>query len=375
MYTDTVDDEALVTHTAELYALTHMYQVNGLHVLCENHMITHLTLQLSELHMSAILTSSLPCTRFSWSILCSYHMYSSTAQVRQASVTTSATAAQRRRTRRTTYWQKSPVPLSLLVSVCDEKRFESRLLRTHVLVATTYSKEANIDSLLAYYQSSLRLTFDIENTVHETPPARISPIHLQTVYADQHPVPPSVVDDLARLFADDASKDVSLTVDGEVVARAHKSVLSIRSPVFRTMFAAPMAESRTGEVRMQDASANSVRCFVQFMYTSSLGGAASLDNVRALDLFFMARMYQVLGLEMLCENCMIQHLVTENVLETLRVAELHGCDRVRSAVLNYISAHHQVLVQNAHFQRSCTSTGVRWVQQRVVTPKQPHPLL
>jgi hypothetical protein len=75
---------------------------------------------------------------------------------------------------------------------------------------------------------------------------------------------------MRRLFKERVHADVSLICRGGKRIAAHKSVLSVASPVFSSMFRHEMVESRTNEVNMLDWDCSSVEEMVRFIYTARL---------------------------------------------------------------------------------------------------------
>ena len=68
----------------------------------------------------------------------------------------------------------------------------------------------------------------------------------------------SVMDLLRALHEDNVGTDVVFVVQGHRIP-AHRSVLMVQSPVFHAMFRHDLAEKATGEIEIQDYSANAVR--------------------------------------------------------------------------------------------------------------------
>ncbi len=88
--------------------------------------------------------------------------------------------------------------------------------------------------------------------------------------------------------------DVELLV-GEKTFSAHRSLLSIRSPVFAAMFNSGMKEAKTGQVRVEDVNPNTFGHFLYFLYTGTLEPAADKE-----ELYPLADRYQVETLVNLC---------------------------------------------------------------------------
>jgi len=89
--------------------------------------------------------------------------------------------------------------------------------------------------------------------------------------------------------------DVAFLV-GEETLSAHRSLLSIRSPVFEAMFNSGMKEALTGQVRIGDIEPNTFRHFLHFLYTGMLEPGADKE-----ELYLLADRYQVETLVNLCQ--------------------------------------------------------------------------
>ncbi len=89
--------------------------------------------------------------------------------------------------------------------------------------------------------------------------------------------------------------DVELLV-GDQSFPAHRFVLSARSPVFAAMFNSGMAETQTGQVRIEDVDPNIFRLFLEFLYTGPLKSFEETEQ-----LFTLADKYQVETLMTLCQ--------------------------------------------------------------------------
>ena len=116
--------------------------------------------------------------------------------------------------------------------------------------------------------------------------------------------------------------------------RAHKLILSMRSPVFRTMFTSGMAEALTNEVRIQDFNAAVVKEFLRFLYTDQ----CEVDK-HAEQLLSMACKYHVPGLQTLCANHLCATLSTKNVGNILYLSDLYDTTPLQQRVLCYIADH------------------------------------
>ena len=145
--------------------------------------------------------------------------------------------------------------------------------------------------------------------------------------------------------------DVMESIEDSVLAEeripAHKLILSMRSPVFRTMFASGMAESLTNEVRIQDFDAAVVKEFLRFLYTDQ----CEVDK-HAEQLLAMACKYQVPGLKYFCENHLCAMIDSTSVISLLSLAHMYDATQLKACVLHYITRHTKEVVVVDGFMES-----------------------
>ena len=106
----------------------------------------------------------------------------------------------------------------------------------------------------------------------ELPDSQVAAAHAAALL----PIDPAELSsDMGRLFDSGRCSDVSfMVVDTDSSGRsttsvvpAHRAILSVRSPVFRAMFASPMAESSARHVRIEGMSEKVFRAMLFFVYT------------------------------------------------------------------------------------------------------------
>lgn len=116
------------------------------------------------------------------------------------------------------------------------------------------------------------------------------------------------------------SNDVILqTSDGEQF-KASISILSDNSVVFARMFANDMTEKSSGIVNVKDFSGAAMREFLRFI---CLGEIEQLEDI-ALELYEVAKVYQVDNLKKLCLKSLESQITKENITRSLEFADLHG---------------------------------------------------
>ncbi|GIZ05174.1 speckle-type POZ protein B [Caerostris extrusa] len=142
----------------------------------------------------------------------------------------------------------------------------------------------------------------------------------------------SLNNDLLHLYADQKLCDVTLTA-GNKEFRAHKIILSARSPVFESMFQNDMLEKNTGIVNVADMDPEILSMLLEFVYSDTFVGK---DMDTAIKLYLAADKYQILSLRENCSSFMKSNLTVRNVCELLVFADDHQDDRLKTAVEDYI---------------------------------------
>ncbi|GIX68623.1 speckle-type POZ protein [Caerostris extrusa] len=85
------------------------------------------------------------------------------------------------------------------------------------------------------------------------------PAEVRAVYPENRCVNPSstMKDDFYYLYKEQAFSDITLTT-GSIHFKAHKAILSCRSPVFKAMFEHDMMENATGAVNIPDVNSETL---------------------------------------------------------------------------------------------------------------------
>ncbi|KAM6164717.1 speckle-type POZ protein-like [Rhynchocyon petersi] len=143
-----------------------------------------------------------------------------------------------------------------------------------------------------------------------------------------------LADDLGLLWENSQFTDCSLCVAGQEF-RAHKAILTARSPVFRAMFEHEMEESIKNRVQINDMDPEVFKEMMCFMYT---GKAPNLDNM-ADDLLAAADRYALERLKVMCEDALCSNLSVENAADILILADLHSAHQLKSQAVDFINYH------------------------------------
>ncbi|CAL1272629.1 unnamed protein product [Larinioides sclopetarius] len=138
--------------------------------------------------------------------------------------------------------------------------------------------------------------------------------------------------DLLRLYNEQKFCDVALK-SGDKEFGAHKNILSIRSPVFDSMFQNDMLEKSTGVVNITDVDAEILNMMLEYIYSDKL---EDLQMENAMKLYQAADKYQILSLKNKCSSLLKSTLTTRNVFRVLAFADDHHDDKLQTAVKDFI---------------------------------------
>jgi hypothetical protein len=106
---------------------------------------------------------------------------------------------------------------------------------------------------------------------------------------------------------------------GHELFHAHRAILAIRSPVFRTMFDTNMVETMQQEIILDDCSIEVFKEFLFFLYTDTCH--FEMFPTLAHDLLLLACKYQVETLKMICVHFMISQMTVSNAMSLLEIAD------------------------------------------------------
>ena len=147
---------------------------------------------------------------------------------------------------------------------------------------------------------------------------------------------------IGKLFCDQKFSDVKITC-GEEVFHCHRSILSVRSPVFDAMFQSEMLENRSQEVVIRDMKPDIVREMLHFIYNGATSTDTVLDSI-GKDLLAAADQYQLDCLMNKCEEKLCSSLEVSNSLELLLLADRHHASKLRNMALKLVAKNMDSIV-------------------------------
>lgn len=133
-------------------------------------------------------------------------------------------------------------------------------------------------------------------------------------------------------------------VDGTEL-KAHKAVLSARSPVFNAMFEIEMLENRENLIRIEDFSKEVVEELLKFIYSGKVNNLAKV----AKDLLSAADKYELPQLSELCEQFLMSDLSVESAPEILVLSHLHKAVKLKSVVVDFIITNRKEVMKTENW--------------------------
>ncbi len=140
--------------------------------------------------------------------------------------------------------------------------------------------------------------------------------------------------------SDKGLKDVVLHFGPEKErVQASKFMLFARSPVFKTMFAVDMKESKSNEVSIPDISVAVGKEMITYIYTDKAPNVKTMTE----ELLIAAEKYQLPGLKALCENSIVNALNVSNAAYFLLFADRYcGDGKFKKHVLSFITQNKEI---------------------------------
>lgn len=138
---------------------------------------------------------------------------------------------------------------------------------------------------------------------------------------------------MKTLLADPTFADVTFEVDGEEV-RAHRSILSARSPTFKAMFTSGLSESAEGAVIKLDCNKRIFEDVLKYIYTEQV---TLTDVDTAIEMLGRAEEYFLPGLKKECESILLKQYLTEDTATSLMVvADMYRTPALKKACVDFI---------------------------------------
>lgn len=136
------------------------------------------------------------------------------------------------------------------------------------------------------------------------------------------------------------STDVSLLC-GEDRVKCHKFILGLASDVFRTYFKEEndTLENKTNTITITDASIETVREFIKFIYTNDFRD--DFDDMGQL--MYLANKYNVESLRVRCEESLVEKVNKDNVAELAVLGKSYNSEKLKDVSVEFIAKHKEVM--------------------------------
>ncbi|CAM0942702.1 unnamed protein product [Alopecurus aequalis] len=155
-------------------------------------------------------------------------------------------------------------------------------------------------------------------------------------------VPPSdIIEHLRTLLQEKEGTDVIFEVQGEAFP-AHKTVLAMRSPVFKAELYGTMREKDMSRIIIVDMQPAVFEALLHFIYTDSLPVMDDLghdDYEEAIRHLLVAEdRYAMERLKMICESILYNNIDVKTVMTTLVLAYQHHCGTLSDVCVQFIAS-------------------------------------
>jgi len=141
-----------------------------------------------------------------------------------------------------------------------------------------------------------------------------------------------LVNDVASLFLSKDHSDVIITC-GDKVYDCHKTILTSRSQVMKTMLESNMKEKITGDIEIKNMDHEVLEDLLKYIYS---GFAPNIEE-HTLELLAAADQYQIEKLKELCEMKLCTRLDSTNCIEFLILGDLHHAQALKIEALEFLS--------------------------------------
>lgn len=141
--------------------------------------------------------------------------------------------------------------------------------------------------------------------------------------------------------------DVKICVQNKEF-RAHRNILSARSPVFAMMFAHNTKESNTGTISIKDCDAGSFSEFLLYLYT---GRTENLTPTTAFHLYYTADKYDFPALKERCVRHLKTSLSVESICNVVLLAAKHQEKDLLEAASEFFARNVEKILISEGWQR------------------------
>uniref|UniRef100_A0A0K0F5V0 Speckle-type POZ protein (inferred by orthology to a human protein) n=1 Tax=Strongyloides venezuelensis TaxID=75913 RepID=A0A0K0F5V0_STRVS len=164
-------------------------------------------------------------------------------------------------------------------------------------------------------------------------------------------LPSTLVNDIASMLDTCQFYDCTIKV-GENNIRAHKSIVSSCSLVFRAMFTSKLSESQTSIVEINDFRYEVVKEMINYIYKDS---TSNLEEM-GIEILAIADKYNLEGLKAMTEQSLCHTLNVGTIFEYFKISEVYGARRLRGYCLEFLRSNAPDILNTEYwstFVREC----------------------
>lgn len=128
-----------------------------------------------------------------------------------------------------------------------------------------------------------------------------------------------------------------------MLIKAHRTLLSARSIIFRTMFSSKWKNSTI--LQISHVSIESFHAFIGYFYTENI----QITVVTAADILWLSHMFRVPRLTTICSQFLTEHVAFHNAVNYLSLAVLISLDNLKLKCLEFISENTAAVLESEVF--------------------------
>jgi hypothetical protein len=133
------------------------------------------------------------------------------------------------------------------------------------------------------------------------------------------------------LFSSSHCSDLKIKTSDQKLFKTHKLILRARSEYFDRMFSNNMKEKLKSEIVVEFDS-RIIKRLLRFIYT----GDINMKEANSLELFEVAKFYEIKNLPETCLKSIQKNLKTENALETISYAIIYELDELFDLCIEHL---------------------------------------
>lgn len=176
-----------------------------------------------------------------------------------------------------------------------------------------------------------------------------------------------LLNQIGNFHDDETFKDITFKVKTQKI-KAHKMMLTLRSPVFAARFKNKVYEEQTSNDEIKDIKPAIFQKMLQFIYTDKV------ENLKefSIELYYAAEKFQLEKLKRLCINSLRENLSIETIIKTFEFTEIFRIADLKQQCLKYLATNLEVLKETSEYKKLLKSypnlsTEILQVQKAINT--------